>query len=55
MDHQRKLPIGIQTSREVREDGCYYVDKTHHVKPLLKGGKHYFPSRPGRFTPPKRL
>ena len=25
---KRKLPIGIQTFREIREEGCYYVDKT---------------------------
>ena len=25
---RRKLPIGIQTFREIREEGCYYVDKT---------------------------
>ena len=24
----RKLPIGLQTFRDVRERGCYYVDKT---------------------------
>ena len=35
--------------REVREDGCYYVDKTHHIENLLDGGKHYFLSRPRRF------
>ena len=46
---RRKLPIGIQTFREVREDGYYYVDKTGHVKTLLEGGKHYFLSRPRRF------
>ena len=28
MNARRKLPIGIQTFREVREEGCYYVDKT---------------------------
>ncbi len=44
-----KLPIGIQTFREVREDGCYYVDKTPHIQRLLEGGKHYFLSRPRRF------
>ena len=47
--NRRKLPIGIQTFREVREDGCYYVDKTYHIKCLLEGGKHYFLSRPRRF------
>ncbi len=46
---RRKLPIGIQTFREVREDGCYYVDKTRHIENLLDGGKHYFLSRPRRF------
>ena len=43
------LPIGIQTFREVREDGCYYVDKTPYIKDLIEGGKHYFLSRPRRF------
>ena len=46
---RRKLPIGIQTFREVREDGCYYVDKTAYLDRLLKEGKHYFLSRPRRF------
>ena len=46
---RRRLPIGIQTFREVREDGCYYVDKTRHVERLLAGDKHYFLSRPRRF------
>ena len=45
----RKLPIGIQTFREIREEGCYYVDKTHHIRRLVDGGKHYFLSRPRRF------
>ena len=46
---KRKLPIGIQTFREVREDGCYYVDKTPYAKRLADEGKHYFLSRPRRF------
>ena len=46
---RRKLPIGIQTFREVREDGYYYVDKTRYIRCLLDGGKHYFLSRPRRF------
>ena len=45
---RRRLPIGIQTFREVREDGCYYVDKTGHVENLIRGGKHYFLSPPRR-------
>ena len=27
----RKLPIGIQTFRKMREENCYYVDKTAHI------------------------
>ena len=46
---RRKLPIGIQTFREVREAGHYYVDKTPHIERLLAGGKHFFLSRPRRF------
>ena len=46
---RRKLPIGIQTFREIREEGCYYVDKTAHVRRLVDEGKHYVLSRPRRF------
>ena len=46
---RRKLPIGIQTFREIREDDCYYVDKTALIRQLTEGGKHYFLSRPRRF------
>ena len=30
---KRKLPIGIQTFRLIREEGCYYVDKTAKCSP----------------------
>ncbi len=46
---KRRLPIGIQTFREVREDTCYYVDKTAYIRRLIDEGKHYFLSRPRRF------
>ena len=46
---KRKLPIGMQTFRELRERNCYYVDKTAYVARLLDEGKHYFLSRPRRF------
>ena len=46
---RRKLPTGVQTFREVREDDCYYVDKTAHIRRLVADGKHYFLSRPRRF------
>ena len=43
------LPIGIQSFRDLREEECYYVDKTPLVRQLIKGGRHYFLSRPRRF------
>ena len=46
---KRRLPIGIQTFREIREENCYYVDKTAHIQQLIDEGKHYFLSRPRRF------
>lgn len=46
---RKKLPIGIQTFREIREDGCYYVDKTPLALKLIQEGKAYFLSRPRRF------
>ena len=46
---RRRLPIGMQTFREVREENCYYVDKTAYIRRLLDQGKHYFLSRPRRF------
>jgi hypothetical protein len=46
---RRKLPIGIQTFREIREDNCYYVDKTDFALRMIGEGKAYFLSRPRRF------
>ena len=46
---KRRLPIGLQTFAELRELGCYYVDKTPYIANLLDEGKHYFLSRPRRF------
>ena len=49
MDAKRKLPTGIQTFRTIREEGCYYVDKTGYALRLARDGAHYFLSRPRRF------
>ena len=46
---KKKLPIGIQNLREMREEGYYYVDKTEFAHRLIKEGKYYFLSRPRRF------
>ena len=47
--NKRKLPIGIQTFRKIREEDCYYVDKTAYIWRLLDEGTHFFLSRPRRF------
>jgi len=46
---RKKLPIGIQTFSKIREEGCYYVDKTPLILRLIEEGTHYFLSRPRRF------
>ncbi len=47
---RRKLPIGIQTFRKIREaDDYYYVDKTGLAIDLIEQGSCYFLSRPRRF------
>jgi len=46
---RKKLPIGIQTFREIREEDYYYVDKTGIAHQLVSEGKYYFLSRPRRF------
>ena len=47
--NRKLLPIGIQTFREIREGGYYYVDKTGFALRLINEGKYYFLSRPRRF------
>ena len=46
---RHQLPIGIQHFRTLREEGCYYVDKTPLIHRLVSQGRHYFLSRPRRF------
>ncbi|MCL1809035.1 MAG: ATP-binding protein [Clostridiales bacterium] len=45
----KKIPIGIQNFREIKEGGYVYVDKTQYVYNLIEDGKYYFLSRPRRF------
>ncbi len=45
----KKLPIGIQTFREIIEENYAYVDKTEFAYKLITHGKYYFLSRPRRF------
>jgi hypothetical protein len=46
----KKLPIGIQTFRDLREDDYVYADKTKFVYDIINSGaKAIFLSRPRRF------
>jgi hypothetical protein len=36
---RRRLPIGMQTFRKLREQDCYYVDKTAYIERLLDEGR----------------
>ena len=46
---RKKLPIGIQSFAKLREEDCYYVDKTGLALRLIDEGSYYFLSRPRRF------
>ena len=46
---RRRLPIGIQTFRKIRNQNCYYVDKTSLIRQMVDQGSYYFLSRPRRF------
>ncbi|WP_024468856.1 ATP-binding protein [Treponema pedis] len=49
MDFNRKLPIGVQSFKDLREKEFLYVDKTAFIPKLTNSGKVYFLSRPRRF------
>ena len=46
---KQKLPIGIQSFREIRTNQLLYVDKTEAIFRLTESGKYFFLSRPRRF------
>ncbi|MYB35200.1 MAG: AAA family ATPase, partial [Gammaproteobacteria bacterium] len=45
----RSLPIGYQSFSNLRNEGCYYVDKTSLIREMIRQGRFYFLSRPRRF------
>jgi hypothetical protein len=45
----QKLPVGIQSFSNLREDNYLYIDKTEFIFRLLHLGKPFFLSRPRRF------
>ena len=49
MSFNRKLPIGVQSFKVLRNDRYLYVDKTDYIFRLISSGRVYFLSRPRRF------
>ena len=49
MNFPRKLPIGVQSFKDLREKSFLYVDKTEYLFRLVNSSKVYFLSRPRRF------
>ena len=45
----KKLPLGIQSFKEIIASDCIYVDKTRYIYNLINDVKYYFLSRPRRF------
>ena len=46
---KKKLPIGVQDFRVLREENSLYVDKTELIHQLISEANYYFLSRPRRF------
>ncbi|MDD6427913.1 MAG: AAA family ATPase, partial [Lachnospiraceae bacterium] len=45
----RRLPVGIQSFKDIRTKNFLYVDKTMYIWKLINSSKSYFLSRPRRF------
>lgn len=45
----KRLPLGIQDFRKLREENLLYIDKTQDIYRLIQSGYYYFLSRPRRF------
>jgi hypothetical protein len=45
----KPLPIGIQTYKDLINNGFLYIDKTEYIYNMIKHKGYYFLSRPRRF------
>ena len=45
----KRLPVGIQTFSEIRENDMLYIDKTEYIWKMIHLSKYVFLSRPRRF------
>ena len=47
--HAKRIPYGMMNFIAVREDDCYYVDKTRFIEKVENANKFFFFIRPRRF------
>ena len=45
----KRIPYGMMNFVDVREDNCYYVDKTRFIQKVEDANKFFFFIRPRRF------
>ena len=45
----KRIPYGMMNFVDVREDNCYYVDKTRFIEKVEEANKYFFFNRPRRF------
>ena len=48
-EEAKRIPYGMMNFVAVREDNCYYVDKTRYIEKIEKANKYFFFIRPRRF------
>ena len=46
---KKRIPIGFEDFKEIREENLYFVDKTMMIQELLDGSKVTLLTRPRRF------
>ena len=46
---RKRIPYGMMNFVDVREDLCYYVDKTRFIEKIEAANKYFFFIRPRRF------
>jgi len=49
MDNYKKIPYGISSYKTIRQQNCYYVDKSRYIPELEDAGDFLFLIRPRRF------
>ncbi len=49
MKTHKRIPYGISSYKTIRQDNCYYVDKTRYIQQIEETGKFLFLIRPRRF------